>query len=774
MNREALRKRLLATFREEAAEHVQTLDAEIAPLVADPLAPGYAARLETLFRVFHTLKGAARSVRLTEIEGVCQTNEEMLRAVVQAARPPSEAQITQLHGAIVALRGLIRDAEMAPPSPPAAAVTAPPPPPPSPPPVAARPSPPAPPPVSPAETVAEAPARPAPMSDARERIGSVPEPALAAAPATAPSPTPSAGGGGGGARALQSVRVGIEQLDRIMSDVEDLLLPSLVGAERAREIRRLGDQIGGLRTALARQTRRTSAARNVADPAERKDFLNALRDAETRSRRLAAAVADDQRVLRAGTAALFREIQSTRMQPAAAMFEALPEMIHDICESTGKQAKLRVRGDAVALDRKVIEVAKNPLLHIVRNAIDHGIESPAEREAAGKRPRGRLAIAVSPIDGGRVAIEISDDGRGMDLSGLRDAAIRARVAPKSVVDALSDREIVALAFRSGVSTRTVISKLSGMGLGLAIVQEEIERIDGQVDVESSPGRGTTFRLEIPASVASFNGLLVEAGDAKYLWPGDSVVRALGLPVAEAAAAEAAGRIVVDGAVMPFRRLSELLGTAATPTAAAQTRIAPCVIVAAGGRRAAFAVDSVLGTTEVLAKDLPAPLKRVRHVATAGLMPTGGLVLVLRPSDVLASAQHGARAAASVRPAEPRERRRILVVDDSITTRTMERNLLESVGYAVDAVADGVDAWAYLQERTVDLVVSDVDMPGMTGFELTSRIRADSKLADLPVVLVTAMERRDDRDRGIKIGANAYVLKSAFDQSNLLEIVRRLI
>lgn len=764
MNREALRKRLLATFREEAAEHIQTLETEIRPLLADAQTPGTGARLETLFRVMHTLKGAARSVRLVAIESVCQTNEEILRGIVQSARPPDAAQIAQIQDSIVQLRRLIRESDAAP------VLNVPP--------VSAAPES-APAFVPPAVPVAPPPHEQSPVAAPPSAVSAAAPPTMpetgvdAAVPV--PSPVP-------GARVTQSVRVGIDQLDRIMSDVEELILPSLVGAERAREIRRLGDLIGGLRLTAGRQMRRGSAGQTGSGPAsagqtsagrnDRKEMLNALRDAESRSRRLAAAVADDQRVLRAGTAALFREIQLTRMQPASAMFEALPEMVREICEATGKQAKLRIRGDAVALDRKVIEAAKNPLLHIVRNAIDHGIEAPAARLAAGKRPRGRLAIAVSPIDGGRIAIEISDDGCGMDLTALRDAALRARVAPKAVLDALADREVVALAFRSGISTRAMISKLSGMGMGLAIVQEEIERIDGRVDVESSPGRGTKFRLEIPASVASFTGLLVEAGGARYLWPGDSVVRAIGIPPAEAAAAATAGRIVFDGAVIPFRRLSALLGI--DSAAVAHERSVPCVVVSAGGRRAALAVDAVLGSIEVLAKDFPAPLKRVRHISTAGLLPTGGLALVLRPGDIVASARFGRHAVQRETFVEMRERRRILVVDDSITTRTMERNLLESVGYAVEVAADGLAAWAHLQEKPVDLVLSDVDMPGMTGFELTSRIRADSKLADLPVILVTAMERRDDRDRGIKIGANAYVLKSAFDQSNLLDIVRRLI
>jgi two-component system chemotaxis sensor kinase CheA len=213
--------------------------------------------------------------------------------------------------------------------------------------------------------------------------------------------------------------------------------------------------------------------------------------------------------------------------------------------------------------------------------------------------------------------------------------------------------------------------------------------------------------------------------------------------------------------------------AADPAGDARRRL-PCVVAKSGLRRAVFLVDAVVGESEALIKDLPLPLRRVRHISSAGLLSNGEAVLVLRASDILASVQEfrakekSSQAIAADRPM------RVLVVDDSITTRTMERNLFEAAGYTVTVAIDGADAWSILQTEEVDIVVSDIDMPRMNGFDLTAKIRADTRLADLPVVLVTALESRDDKERGIQIGANAYVLKSSFDQSNLLEIVGRLI
>jgi len=719
LNREALQKRLLATFREEASEHVQALDAALQPLLDDVSSTEARGHLETLFRVMHTLKGASRSVRFTEVEEICQEAETLLRGLTQGDMALQRAHVFGLRETIAKLQSLIFRAASESPAPSAAPPAAPP---------------------------AAAPAAPSPAAAPPASASPVPgnpAPAMETAPPSAPGATPAQPAAAASAMPeskgridtllptearpepmVQSVRVGIEHLDKLMLAAEDLLVPSLIGRERAREARRLAEDVGSLRRRVLKAGRMAGMAE------ERGAALENLRDIEQRCRRLALALGEDQRSLNSTANALFRETRQARMLPASALFEAFPAMVRDLCIETGRQAKWRIKGANVQLDRKVIEAVKNPLIHMVRNAVDHGIEPPAERQAAGKPARGKITASIFPLDGGRVAIEIIDDGRGMDIAALRGAALRARVATKAQIDALPDRSVIDLAFRSGISTRSVISNLSGMGLGLSIVQEQIERID----------------------------------------------RVVGLSRADAAAALDTGILVQDDRALPFGRLSDLLELpkAPAPSTGVEPRLVSCVIVSSGGRRAAFAVSSVLGETDVLVKDMPQPLRRVLHIASAGLLPTGDITLVLRPSDLVATAQTGMkqrrREVAEAGPAA----KKILVVDDSLTTRTMERNLLEAVGYEVEIAADGLEAWSVLQGSDVDLVVSDVDMPRMNGFDLTARIRADARLAELPVVLVTAMESREDRHRGIQIGANAYVLKSAFDQSNLLEIVGRLI
>jgi two-component system chemotaxis sensor kinase CheA len=749
VSKEELRKRLLATFKEEAAEHLHVLTVELDAVVTAPQAAGSLQRLETLFRVMHTLKGASRSVQLAAIERICQDCEVELRAVTRGEAPITQSFIERLVDATDKLRGLIESGnDMAPPA------------------------------ETPPAPVPEKKVAPRPDGNGADTRDIRPS---AEPPRAAPvQPGASTLENGTAPRELEvpqaaitgTVRVDIGRLDRLLLAAEDLLLPSLAAGERVKAARQMTQDLAQLRTNFRVASRSRNGGMNGHQPSA--EILTAVRELEGRSRHLAASLADDQRALRAAVGDLFQETRHARMIPAASMLAAFPTMVRDLCRTTGKEAAWSLHDTGLDLDRKVIETIKAPLIHLVRNAIDHGIERPDERLAVGKPRRGRVAVSILPADGGRIAIEIEDDGRGMDLAALRDAAVRSRAASATQVKAMSDDDVIDIAFRPGVSTSAVITSISGLGLGLAIAREQIERIDGHVGVRSVPGQGTTFRLEIPATVASYRGLLVSAQGARLLWPAESVIRAIGVPRAALGAALQSGIMVHDGDTLPFGRLGSIMGIPVSDQSRSDRALAPCILAGSAQRRAIFAVDEILGETEVLIKDFPSPLRRVRNVSSVGLLATGELALVLRPSDLLTSVQVAPGEEEDLPAHGATRAMRVLVVDDSITTRTMERNLLEAAGYDVSTAADGLDAWSMLQAEDIDLVVSDVDMPRMNGFDLTSRIRGDSRLSELPIVLVTALESRDDKERGIKIGANAYVLKSSFEQSNLLEIVGRLI
>jgi two-component system chemotaxis sensor kinase CheA len=449
-------------------------------------------------------------------------------------------------------------------------------------------------------------------------------------------------------------------------------------------------------------------------------------------------------------------------------------MVRDLSRETGKEVDWQVVGAELEIDRKVLELVKDPLIHMVRNAVDHGIETPEAREAAGKPRRGKVAVTVAAAEGGRISIEVADDGQGFALDALREAAIRTRLTSAEHVWQLSDADVANLAFSAGVSTSPVITTISGHGRGLAIVRERIERVEGRISTRSTPGAGTVIRLEFPASIVTYRALLLEVHGQRFLLPLDAVERVFAVPQSEVTVGLALGTLTQDGHALPFGSLGVMLGLPRVESAeSAYGKVRSCVTIRADERQGVLLLDDVLGEQEVIVKELRPPLRRVRNVLSVAMLGTGELVLVLRPLDLLASIHLRPEAQRRLQAVPIPRALRVLVVDDSVTTRTMERNLFEAAGYTVRVASDGSDAWDIVQTEEFDVVVSDVDMPRMNGFELTSHIRGEPRFAELPVVLVSALEGREDKEQGVRAGANAYVLKSGFNSANLLDIVRRL-
>ncbi|WP_439814662.1 hybrid sensor histidine kinase/response regulator [Zavarzinia sp. CC-PAN008] len=719
-----LRRRLLAMFVVEAAGHLRTIDADLDALEDATRSDGSdAERLESLFRAIHTLKGAARSVGIGPVEEICQRGETLLSnlrrgstvldgSVVRTLRDLGDA----VAHAVAASRQAGQEPEGAP--------------------VADAQTAPMPPPAPPPDAAPSAPPPPAQPVDDRASVASEP------------------------------LRIDGAKLEALSHVAEELLLPRLAVSDRRREAQALSQAVSALRARLTPDVR---------SPAER--ALEAdLREVEQAARRLSQSLAGDHVALETLVGDLALAVRDIRMTPVADLLALFGPMIRDLSRETGRAVEWQPSGGDLLIDRRVMDALRGPLIHLVRNAVDHGIEAPAEREAQGKPAMGRVTMNVAQGERGRIAITIADDGRGFDTEALRDAAVRARALSVEEAAALDEEALRRVAFVSGVSTSPVISRISGHGLGLAIVREQVERIDGTVAVDSRRRRGTTIRIEVPASISTYHGLLVEVDGQLLLCPRDALERTVGVPRAAVAETLARGLLVHGGWSLPVAPLGDLLGLppAAMPEDAEAPSLVPAIVVRSGERRGVLLVDRVHGEAEVVVKEFPSPIRRLGGILAVGLLGTGQLALILRVADLLAAWHAPRRQAHTQTKRNATDPLRILVVDDSLTTRAMERNLFETAGYSVRLAFDGLDAWEILQTEGIDLVVSDIDMPRMDGFALTERIRADARLSDLPVVLVTALESREDKERGIRVGASAYVLKSGFDQSNLLDIVARLI
>jgi two-component system chemotaxis sensor kinase CheA len=468
-----------------------------------------------------------------------------------------------------------------------------------------------------------------------------------------------------------------------------------------------------------------------------------------------------------------------RMIPFGTIAEPLRRAGRDLARSLGKVVELEVLGQDTELDRGVLEQVADPLLHLVRNAVDHGIEPAEARLAAGKPRHGTVTVQAMPL-GSEVVVTVTDDGRGIDLERVRQRAGEAG----GRLDGVGDDEALYAIFRSGLSTAATVSEVSGRGVGLDVVRTSLAAVRGRVEVHSEPGAGCEFRLDVPITLAVLPCLLVETAGRRFAIPMHSVVSAEAAGWCEDQV-EGQAVIRVRDQVLPVSDLAATLeGAGGRAGSAAGDR--PAVVVASMTRRHAFGVDALLGQRDVVVKDLGRLLPRLALLAGAALEPDGSILLVLDVSGLVdrarwqRSAARPAGAASSAVPEppapapEPAEPLGVLVVDDTAVVRELERSILEEAGYRVRTAGDGHQALAALADAPADLVVTDVDMPNCDGLALTRSIRAQPDLAGLPVLVVTSKSSAADRGRAMEAGADAYLVKAELDQRSLLEAVGRLL
>lgn len=486
------------------------------------------------------------------------------------------------------------------------------------------------------------------------------------------------------------------------------------------------------------------------------------RNFKSDSRRMAQVVTDLQ-----------DEVRYIRMLPVSTVFQTFPRMIRDLSRQVGKDVEFVMNGGDNEMDRSVIEQISGPLVHLLRNCVDHGLEMSDIRLAAGKPAKGRLTLSASQ-QGGSILVEVSDDGAGIDAARVKSSAVKKGIITAEAAAAMTEREAIWLIFKSGVSTRAAITDISGRGVGMDAVREHVERMNGIIEIETHLGKGTKFTLSLPLTVATTLSLMVQSSGLTFALPVANVIRIMRIKPSQIGSASGRAVIHVDGRHLALITLSETLGLKLEPSAANSFL---AIIVGSVEERTAFVVDAVLGTQEVMIKSLPKPMIRVPNIAGATILGTGEIAIILNAADLSRTTSKGSQGGAAL---ETRLKKAVvkaktaLVVDDSVTVRTLQKSILESAGYVVRMAFDGLDAWTILQNDVFDIVLSDVNMPRMDGFELTAKMRADPKTKDTPVVLITSLASQEDRERGIRAGADAYIVKSMFEQERLLETIRGLI
>ena len=470
------------------------------------------------------------------------------------------------------------------------------------------------------------------------------------------------------------------------------------------------------------------------------------------------------------------EVQRLRMLPLSVLFEPYPRMVRDLARELGKEVELVVDGEDTRADRAVVEALRDPLLHLVRNALDHGLESRVDRVAAGKHPRGKLTLGAAR-EGNRLVLRVEDDGVGLEPALLRRAAVRKGFLDEAAAAALSDQAARELIFLSGFTSREVATDLSGRGVGLDAVRSSLRALGGDVLVASHGGQGTRFELRVPVSLTVAPLLFVQVAEETLCLSAAHVSRALKVEAAQIREVAGRGVLEVDEQPMPFASLGALLGLGPEQDAGEGALV---LVVRSQGSMAALAVDRVLEESIQPILPLKGLLAHFPHLTGATTLADGRLSMVLSAAHLIANARglsgfRGSRVTArKASPPAPAPRRRILVVDDSPLTRELIGSLLEAVGYDVVVATDGLEALDLLATTRVDLVCTDLEMPRADGLELTRRLKEHPTYRVLPVVILTTRGGEEDRQRGLAAGADGYITKGDLVRQDLVDVVGRLL
>lgn len=473
---------------------------------------------------------------------------------------------------------------------------------------------------------------------------------------------------------------------------------------------------------------------------------------------------------------LYLEVLRTRMRPFGDGTQRFPRMVRDLARSLGKQVRLEIMGEETHVDRDILDRLETPLAHLLRNAVDHGCETPEERQRAGKHAEGIIRLEARH-SAGMLQVMVSDDGAGLDPERVRRAVTARRLTASTVAERLNENELLQFLFLPGFTVKDTVTEISGRGVGLDIVQNMVRSVRGSVRVTSQPGRGMSFQLQLPLTLSVLRTLLVDVGGEPYAFPLAQIGRTLRLPPGKVETLEGRHHFTLGE-----RQVGLLAAHQVFDTGKPQPYGAELPIVVLGDRHSTYGVmvDRFLGERELVVQPLDPRLGKVKDISAAALMEDGSPVLIVDVDDMVRSIEKlivsGTLAGVPGGALDPgvRKPKRILAVDDSLTVRELERKLLENRGYQADVAVDGMDGWNAVRTGVYDLVITDVDMPRMDGIELASLIKRDPQLKSLPVMIVSYKDREEDRMRGLEAGADYYLAKGSFQDETLLQAVRDLI
>jgi two-component system chemotaxis sensor kinase CheA len=728
-----IREKLAAIFQGEHAEHLEHIRSILGLLenVADTKGR---VELDEAFRRSHSLKGAARAVDLDAVEGLASGLETLFSRVREGTLPLDRKIIGVVHQVLDASEdcvGAFRENRV-----PAAPVAA--------------------------------------LQAMDNLLGTEkPEDILPYAPAMTVAEVPIAPVA---FQPAEMVRLPAEVLDRLVGSTGQILMESLRQESVTGELDTLDSHLGEIASECVRFRRasaaplwRLSSLPEYATVIRHISFVEQGLRALTR-RSKTARVLQQRSVWNTQRSAehLQRNVWSARMAPAEDLFEAFRKMVRNLARDENKEIDFKLSGSGVRADRIVLQALKDPVMHLLRNAISHGIESAAERASKGKLPVGSLTLRLDS-QRGRLIVEVDDDGRGVDLKKVADVLSNAEPG------AHSPEELAQAIFRPGFSTAATVNRLSGRGMGLSVVYEAVHKLQGEVNLKPKDSPGASFLLSVPLSVSTSHLLVLLCAGQTFGIPTHGIERLHRIPLDQIGTQEGKPMANVGGHAIPLYGLAHLLRIGdASPSLPGDTL--PVMVLKSGGRRFAIWVDEFLAERDALIKELGMPLPATGNISGGALLREGTVFVVLNPAGLAASCTPSAASPAPQRSKPERQAIApgILVVDDSITSRSLERSILEAHGYRVRTAVDGVEALEMLRVEKADLIITDIQMPRLDGFGLVETLKADSRFKGIPVIIISSLERPEDRERGLLLGADAYVVKRKFDQAELLDAIGQMI
>ena len=727
-------KELRDLFRIECEEHLQCLDDGLLNLEQRPADQ---TQLEDVFRAAHSIKGAARMLGLNDIQSVAHILEDSLAAIRNGDALVEKTLTADLYQKLDVVRRLVEEAVGESMGTDALATVS----------------------AAAIDEVAVVVSKPViePVIEV-PKPANLPTPALTQAKESEPTKA---------AFQIGTLRVEPQRLDALLTHTGELAVTNAHIARRLKEIDTLVDHYEEW----------TRSLKSMGLSLENETLaLKGLGQMQTRLAQLRLGFIEDSRRLDFVSEQLGTGIRAIRLLPFSTIFKQFPRMVHELAATLHKDVELVMEGAEVVADKRILEELKDPIMHLLRNAIHHGVEDGQQRLNSGKAKSGTILIRASQ-SADYIVLEVQDDGYGLNIAEIKHIALKRGLHSEEQLALMNDQQIQGLILSPGFTTSHFITEISGRGVGLDVVRTNVENLKGSIQIDSTAGKGVTFRLQVPMTLATMRVQIVGVQGRSYALPLKAIQFSRRIKACDLFTMEGKQTLSIAGQPVAVTYLADLLELKRTVNP--QTEMMYSTFLKIDNEFFGLIVDELLDETEVILKTQSQLLKRVRNVLATTILVSGEVCPVLNPADLLKSMRkyylHGSTASRfEIAAVDNSRKKALLLVEDSITTRTQEKRILESAGYDVTTAVDGIDGYNKFQSGQFDGLVSDVEMPNMNGFELTRAIRKVKQHADIPIILVTSLSSDAHQREGLEAGADAYLVKSAFDQKVLLDCLARLV